>query len=55
MYVTKAEFFMSGNVIKCGKESFGFKSKNCPAQIKELEAFKKDSLDTVKSIKFLHK
>ena len=54
MYVMKADLFMSGNVIKWGKE-FGFKSKNCPAQIKELEAFKKDSLDTVKSLKFLTK
>ena len=55
MYVMKADLFMSGNVIKWGKESIGFKSKNCPAQIKELEAFKKDSLDTVKSLKFLTK
>ena len=28
----KAHFFMNGNVIKCDKESFGFKSKNCPAR-----------------------
>ena len=48
----KAHFFMSGNMIECDKESFGFKSKNCPAQIKELEAFEKDLLDIVKSIKF---
>ena len=47
----KAHFFMSSNVIECDKESFGFKSKNCPAQIKELEAFKKDLLDIIKSIK----
>ena len=37
----KAHFFMSGNVIHCDKESFGFKSKNCPTQIKELEEFEK--------------
>ena len=48
----KAHFFMSSNVIECYKESFGFKSKNCPAQIKELEAFEKNLLDIVKSIKF---
>ena len=48
----KAHFFISGNVIGGDKESFGFKSKKCPAQIKELEAFKKDLLDIVKSIKF---
>ena len=41
----KAHFFMRGNVIECDKESFGFKSKNCPAQIKELETFEKDLLD----------
>ena len=27
-------------------------SRNCPAQIKELEAFEKELLDIVKSIKF---
>ena len=43
---------MNGNVIKCDKESFGFKSKNCPAEIKELEAFEKDLLDMVRPIKF---
>ena len=43
---------MSSNVIECDIESFGFKSKNCPAQIKELQAFEKDILDKVKSIKF---
>ena len=48
----KAHFFMSGNVIKCDKESFGFKSKNFPARIKEIEASEKDLLDLVKSIKF---
>ena len=37
----KAHFFVSGNVIHCDKESFGFKSKNCPTQIKEPEAFEK--------------
>ena len=47
----KAHFFMSGNVIECDEESFGFKLKNCPAQIKELEAFEKDLLDIGKSIK----
>ena len=43
---------MGGNVIECDKESFGFKSKNCPTQIKELEEFEKDLLDIIKSIKF---
>ena len=43
---------MSGNVIKFDKEFFGFKSTNCPELIKELEAFEKDLLDIVKSIKF---
>ena len=43
---------MSGNVNECDKESFGFKSKNCPVQIKELDAFEKDLLDIIKSIKF---
>ena len=42
----KAHSFMSD------KESFGFKSRNCLAQIKELEAFEKDLLDIIKSIKF---
>ena len=43
---------MSGTVIQCDTEPSGFKSMNCPAQIKELETFKKDLLDIVKSIKF---
>ena len=47
----KAHFFMDGNVIECDKESLGFKSKNCPAQIKELETFEKDLLDITKSFK----
>ena len=34
------------------KESSFFKSKNCPAQIKELEAFEKDQLDIIKFIEF---
>ena len=42
---------MSGNVIEYDKESFSFKLKNCPAQIKELEAFEKDLLFIVKFIK----
>ena len=33
----KAQFFMGDNVIECDKKSFGFKSKNYPAQIKDLE------------------
>ena len=41
----KAHFFMGGNVIEYDKESIGFKSKNCPAQIKELETLKKDPLE----------
>ena len=41
-------------MIKCDKESFGFKSKNCPVQTKELQAFEKDPLDTIKSIKFIN-
>ena len=48
----KAHFFMGRNVIECDKESFGFKSRNCPAQIKELEVFEKDLLDIIKYIKF---
>ena len=34
---SKAQFFMGDNVIECDKKSFGFKSKNYPAQIKDLE------------------
>ena len=29
----KAHLFMSGNMIECDKESLGFKSRNCSAQI----------------------
>ena len=38
---------MHGKVIECEKQSFAFKSKICPAQIKDLEAFKKDLLDII--------
>ena len=39
-------------MIECDKESLGFKSKNCEAQFKELEAFEEDLLDIIKVIKF---
>ena len=39
-------------MIKCDKEPFAFKSKNCPAQIKEPEAFEEDLIDIVKSTKY---
>ena len=47
----ESTLFDNGNVIECDKESLGFKSKNCPAQIKELEAFEEDLLDITKSFK----
>ena len=34
------------------KETFGFKSKNHPAQINELKNFEKELLDIISSIKF---
>ena len=43
---------MCGNVIECEKESFRFKSKNCSAHIKELEAFMNDLLGITISINF---
>ena len=32
--------------------TFGFKSKQQPAQINQMESFEKDSLDMIKAIKF---
>ena len=42
----------SNDINESGKETFGFKSKQHPAQINELQSFEKDLLDIIKSIQF---
>ena len=42
----------SNDINESGKETFGFKSKQHPPQINELQSFEKDLLDTIKSIQF---
>ena len=58
----KTFFFLSNNsdinktnsndINESGKETFGFKSKQHPTQINELQGFKKELLDIIKSIQF---
>ena len=58
----KTLFFLRGNsntnkaknndTTESEKDTFGFKSKQHPAQINELQSFEKDLLDMIKSIKF---
>lgn len=55
----KAFFFLTCNSSNANsnncdnmKETFGFKSKNHPAQINELKNFEKELLDIIPSIKF---
>ena len=50
----KVFFFLNGGDTKNNieKETFGFKSKNCPAQIKELRDFEDDLFNIAKSIKY---
>ena len=49
----KAFFFLKdNNSNETARETFGFKSKRHPAQITEMQCFKKDLLDMIKSLKF---
>ena len=50
----KALFFLNGGDTKNNieKETFGFKSKNCPVQIKELPNSEDDLFRITKSIKY---
>ena len=46
----KAHFFINGDFTKT--ETYGFKSKLYPFQIKELDTFKKDLFQLLKTVKF---
>ena len=48
----KAHFFINGDSTETKKETYGFKSKQYPSQIKELDMFEKDLFELVKSVKF---
>ena len=51
----KAHFFLNNNEKnkeEAKHETFGFKSKHHPSQLKELDNFKKDSFNVVTSLKF---
>ena len=51
----KAHFFLNNNKKnkeEAKHETFGFKSKHHPGQLKELDNFKKDSFNVVTSLKF---
>ena len=45
----------NNDISESEKETFGFKSKQHPAQINELQNFEKDLLDIIKSIQFGNK
>ena len=50
----KAYFFLSNTYDDSinKKANYGFKTRNCPGQYKELQDFEKDLQDMIKSIKF---
>ena len=48
----KAHFLINGDSTETKKETDGFKSKQYPSQIKELDVFEKDLLQLVKAVKF---
>ena len=48
----KAHFFKNGDPTETKKEAYGFKSKQHPSQIKELDMFEKDLFELVKTVKF---
>ena len=48
----KAHFFINGDSTETKKETYGFKSKQYPSQIKELDMFEKDLFELIKSVKF---
>ena len=48
----KAHVFINDDSTETKREKYGFKSKQYPFQIKELDMFEKDLLELVKPVKF---
>ncbi|KAJ8027867.1 hypothetical protein HOLleu_29941 [Holothuria leucospilota] len=48
----KAYFYLNPDRSPPGKENYGFKSRKCPPQIKELSAFENDLLELISHVKF---
>ena len=48
----KAHFFINGDSTETKKETYGFKSKQCPSQINELDMSEKDLLELTNTVKF---
>ena len=48
----KSQFFINDDSTEMKKQAYGFKSKQYPSQIKELDMFEKDLSELVKTVKF---
>ena len=48
----KDHFFINGDLTEKKKETYDFKSKQYPSQIKELHMFQNDLFELVKAVKF---
>ena len=51
----KSQFFINGDSTETKKQTYGFKSKQYPSQIKELDMFEKDLFELAKTVKFINK